>query len=519
MSLISRIRNFMNPAKQSVASLKRSNGGRFGIRASSYDVTRNGRRMKSYHPSSIGPNSGLFEDLDRLRDFSRDSVRKNPYAESIISTWVRNAIGTGIKPVPQHSSEKIREKIIKAFAHWVKYADFDGNLDWWGMQALAFRSIMESGEGFSRFRSKSKGNIPFTTELFESDHLPTMGTFSDVKEGNKVRMGIELDKEGSKVAYHILETHPNEIYFDGYSSKTIRVPADEIVHTFKMLRPKQLRGEPWLTRILVRLIELDKYDDAELARKVLASSLTGFITSSADDDNRPLASISPDGADTVGDNPGTQSIELNPGTFIDLDSDESVTLAEVDDVGGMYDVFMATQLRAIAIGAGITYEQLTGDLSNVNYSSLRGGLLEFRRECEQVQYSMFVFQYCEPHWRQFLRMAAFSGMIDLRDYLANKEEYESVEWITPGWDWVDPVKDITAKVLEMQHGLTSRARTIASRGEDMGQIDRENEADLKTRERLKYGESETSVKEKKSEPDDESPKPKKKAEIENAVVQ
>ena len=48
----------------------------------------------------------------------------------------------------------------------------------------------------------------------------------------------------------------------------MRVPAAEIVHLFRPLRPGQIRGEPWLARALVKLNELDQYDDAELPNEL-----------------------------------------------------------------------------------------------------------------------------------------------------------------------------------------------------------------------------------------------------------
>ena len=67
--------------------------------------------------------------------------------------------------------------------------------------------------------------------------------------------------------------------------ETVRVPASEIMHLFRPLRPGQIRGEPWLARALVKLNELDQYDDAELVRKKTAAMFAGFVTRLAPEDN------------------------------------------------------------------------------------------------------------------------------------------------------------------------------------------------------------------------------------------
>jgi capsid protein len=87
---------------------------------------------------------------------------------------------------------------------------------------------------------------------------------------------------------------------------------------------------------------------------------------------------------------------LNPG--------EEVEFAEARDSGD-FKAFIRTCLQAFASGAGLAEYQISGDLSGINYSSIRAGLLEFRRKCEQFQYSVFTFQVCHPIYRRWLREA------------------------------------------------------------------------------------------------------------------
>ena len=60
--------------------------------------------------------------------------------------------------------------------------------------------------------------------------------------------------------------HPDDALLTPMSSAggslvPVRVPATEIIHLFRHLRPGQIRGEPWLARALIKLHELDQYDD------------------------------------------------------------------------------------------------------------------------------------------------------------------------------------------------------------------------------------------------------------------
>jgi lambda family phage portal protein len=239
-----------------------------------------------------------------------------------------------------------------------------------------------------------------------------------------------------------------------------------VLHLFRPLRPGQLRGQPWLTQVLVKLHELDQYDDAELVRKKTAAMFAGFVTKNAPEDQ-----ILGEG---TADSNGAALAGLEPGTLQVLLPGEDVKFSSPADVGSSYETFMRVQLRSIAAGIGITYEQLTGDLTGVNYSSIRAGLLEFRRRCQQFQHHVIVFQLCLPVWRRWLQSAILNGTLPTE---ASVTDYYDAKWIPPGFSWVDPLKDIKAQVTAVRAGFKSRAEVVSEQGYDAEAIDREISAD------------------------------------------
>lgn len=390
------------------------------VRASfGYDAASSKRQLAKWNAPSLGPNSLLFQSLDILRDRAHDLVRQNPYAHNAVDRWAAEAIGTGIRPQFLHPNPDIRKKLEALWRQSNRYIDFDGQTDGCGQQALAWRTMVIAGECLARKRYEGDGPVPLQLELIEPDLLPTMGPYASegVADGNVIKCGIEVTPFGKRAAYHLYKEHPNEAMLSpGYGLQTVRVPAEEIIHLFRPLRPKQIRGEPWFVASMVRLLQIDKYDNAELQRKDFAASLTGFVTSTMPEGQRPIESRD----STIETPTGTAPAEIEPNTLIDLQPGEEIKLAEVDDVGSQYDPFMVTQLRAIAVGAGLTYEQLTMDGSRLNHSAIRKLEQSFRRLCEQLQYSTFVAQYMDPFLREWLRVAALVGAIDVRDYRANK---------------------------------------------------------------------------------------------------
>jgi lambda family phage portal protein len=141
--------------------------------------------------------------------------------------------------------------------------------------------------------------------------------------------------------------------------------------------------------------------------------------------------------------------------------------------------FLKSQLRAVGAGLGLTYELLTGDLSGVNYSSIRAGMVDFRRRLEMLQHQVIAFQLCRPVWQRFITIEILTGRLQ-----GSVEDYLPVEWIAPGFEWVDPSKDVEAETAAIDAGLMSRRQAVAARGYDVEALDAEIAADKQRADKL-----------------------------------
>ncbi len=453
------------------------------VSAFPYEGATSGRRLGTWSTTRDAVNSVWYQSADQLVARSRDIARKDGWACKAIEEWVCNAIGNGIKPQSLHSDPATKEKIQKLWSQFADECDVAGITDFYGLQALAFRSMAEGGECFVRkhVRTMDEGlTVPLQLQLMETEQLPfyLARPTPDTPRGNVVRASIELDPAGRRTAYYFYKEHPGErLLFPNYLD-LLRIPAAEIMHIFRPLRPGQLRGVPWLANALVRLWELDQYDDAELLRKKFAAMMMAFIIRQNPEDpffgNEQSGSQNTDaGGQTEADQPGVQVAQLEAGTMMDLEPGEDVKFTDPADVGGNYEAFERQTLLRIGAGLGLPYDMLTGDLSQTSYSSIRAGILSFRRLCEQIQYGVFIFQFCRPAWRAFVEAAVLAGQLDVRDYQANRAEYLAVEWHTPKWAWVDPEKDVKAEVIAIRAGLKSRGMAINETGMDEEDVDRQ----------------------------------------------
>ena len=438
-----------------------------------YDAVGNRRRVRGWNPGNEAINALLQGSGDELRSKARETVRKNQWAGNAVESFVSNAIGSGIVPQSQHSDAGIREKIHEAWARWCDEADSTGCSDFYGMEALACREVVEGGEVFARLRARRSSDgltVPLQIQLLEGEHVPLWKN-EETGQGSYVRAGIEFSPIGKRLAYWMYPEHPNELN-QRFNNELRRVPASEVLHVFRPIRAGQQRGETWLTRILLLLHEIEKYDSAELLRKQIAAMFAGFIEDS--DPANPLLETDEEDED------GVPMGGLEPGTIQILPNGKKITFAEPSDVGGMYMEYMRLQLRKVAAGfVFATYEQLTGDLTGVNYSSIRAGLLEFRRRCEMFQFQVMVFQFCRPVWKAWMDAAALAGVVNALDYARRPKEYLRVEWRPQAWPWVDPLKDLEAEVLAIDNLIKSRSAAIKERGYDPERVDQEIADDQK----------------------------------------
>lgn len=167
------------------------------------------------------------------------------------------------------------------------------------------------------------------------------------------------------------------------------------------MRPGPVRGEPWLSRVLIKRHELNPYDDAERILKKTSAMFAGFVTRL--DSERSMRSEGP------ADENGQAFAGLEPGTIPFLSPGEDVKFSASADVGGTYEAFMKQQLRSIAVGMGMTYEQLTGDLSSVNDASIRAELVEFCRRIAEIPHHLMVFPLCRPVWERGIERTICPG--------------------------------------------------------------------------------------------------------------
>jgi lambda family phage portal protein len=407
----------------------------------------------------------LAGDTRTLSQRARWAARNDARAAAAVEAIVSNVIGSGIKPQPTAENARWKRTASEAFEEWADLADFHGRLDFYGLQALIARTVVEAGECFVRFRPRPIGEgpaVPMQLEVIDPDLCPT-DLNRELGGDARISAGVEFASDGRRVAYHFHKRRPGA----GWTGtlETVRVPAGEVLHVFRPLVADQIRGVSWLTPVLLRLSALDKFDDSSLIRAKVASLFSVFVeTPEADGESNPLG----DDVDDDG------NLHMGPGSVVNLGAGETIKVADPPDFGDSYADFTTAQLRAIAAGLGLPYEVLSGDLSKVNFSSLRAALVEFRRRVTGWQFHTFVNDLCAPVWRRWVEYGVASGALPTpAGFRRRPALYTRCKWLPEGWSWLDPQKDAAAKVAMLGAGLISRDELISELGEDAEKVDQE----------------------------------------------
>jgi lambda family phage portal protein len=438
-------------------------------RQRAYLGARVSRLTSDWVTSGTSADSEIKSSFKSLRNRARQLCRDNDYARQALRAIQNNVIGHGIRHQGQvrmlrggRLDEVMNAQIHEAFEQWMNKnrCDVSGLLGFYDMQSLLVRSLAESGEVFVRMIRRPFGDskVPFALQVLEADYLID----DDVPQaaaGNTVRMGIEVDQYLRPQAYHFYANHPGDTYAGNArtNGRRIRVPASEVLHLFISDRPGQTRGVTWFASTLMRLHMLQGYEEAEVVRARASSALMGFITS-------PEGELTPDEVYE-----GERVSDFQPGVFKYLDPGQQVTVPDLNAPDGQLEPFTRSMLRAVAAGLGVSFESISKNFSETNYSSSRLSLLE-ERDTYRVLQRYMIENFLQPVFNAWLDMAVLSGEINLPGYETNPERYRASRWVARSWEWVDPMKEVEAYKTAVRCGFKTLGQVIAEQGSDLDDV-------------------------------------------------
>lgn len=402
-----------------------------------YEGARKDRRTRGWR---LNESEEFAKPSERktLKSRSRDLYRNNPFSHRAHNSIANNTTGTGIVPAIKNENLK---KIWKEWASSVN-VDFDQNLDFYGIQNLCMRTLSIHGEVLVlRVKSTDKKRVPLELKVISTAFLDTTKDTEATPEGGYIASGIEYYKSGKRKGYWIYPKNPQVFYEQSVFWKN-----EDVIHLFFIDEPGQAHGVPFGSSSMMNLRDYDDYADAQLMRQKIAACFSVFITKT--DADVGGFSTNKDDEDRLD--------RVEPGIIEHLEPGKSVTFASPPPAEG-YGEYSRNVLTSVSSGFGMSYEAMTGDLSNVNYSSGRMGWLEYQRMIETWQSFILIPKLCAKVWDWFLEAGEISGKIQNIKQL-------SVEWTVPGRKMIDPVKEIRGLVEQVRAGLMSWQEAVRSLG-------------------------------------------------------
>jgi lambda family phage portal protein len=444
-----------------------------------YLAASKGRLYMDFKGSNKSADSEIRWSLRDLRNRARDLERNNEYARRYLQLLQTNIVGENgfrlqlkgrnIDGTIDMAGNNIIEAAWEEFSR-LGGSTVDGKMSMTDLSNHVIRGMARDGEVFLHTVNKNYLRHGIGFQIIEPDRVDEQMN-ETLRDGNQVRMGIELDSDTRRVvAYHVLVNNPGD--YD-YATNTTgifrqRIPADRMLHVYVQERADQTRGVPWVVTAMPALKMLHGYREAELVAARVGAAKMGFFTSPAGD------GFTADGfEDTF-----TPIYDAEAGTFHQLPAGVDFKAFDPTHPTSAFADFEKAILRGIAGGLGISYTALANDLEGTSYSSIRQGALE-ERDFYKTQQRFMIEHFIDPVFRLWMRHVMDFALIPINGPGKFEKFALGISWRARGFQWVDPLKEINAAVVGLQNGIISHTDIAATYGRDaeetFAQIQRDKE--------------------------------------------
>ncbi len=439
-----------------------------------------------------------------LRQRARDLYTGGGLGRSGPQTLTTSVVAWGIQPKPKidgdylgmtdEAREEAEKTILREFRLWAEntMCDAERQQDFYGLQQLAFLSMLMSGDVFALFGMEENKRTPYQTtiRLLEADRICTPDSSGEsisqeTESGGRIIDGVEISQTGAVIRYHIASRSPSA---GNDSSELTWQPIDaygketgypNILHVMTHERPEQRRGVPFVASEIEQIKQFSRYMNAELAANVVSAMLTAFITSEEDDGKAGMEDAVND-EDKVTDD--ELQLELAPGAIYDLPPGKDVKTVNPLRSNAQFEAFVNTSIMVIASSMGIPKEVLIKKYES-NYTAARAALLDFWRTVK-IYRARFNTSFNKPIYEQWLSEAVAAGRIDAPGFFddpAVRQAWCGCMWIGASMGHVDPLKEVNAAAARIQNNISTQEQEASEyNGNDWATNIRQRRREIET---------------------------------------
>ncbi len=486
-------------ADRGAAPRRRSETSAFGPIQGGYDAGKTDRLTEHWMPGSNSPTAIHRADATLTRARARNLLEINPLAESAVQAYLTNVLECGITPKPLLDDKVQRWAWVAEWDEWAgtsgePQADLTGQQHLYDLIALALEEVIVGGGCLQHYVTLSKSQasalgqrIPLSLELIPeerfADDRDTYSLWHNKRKGaNPIVRGVEVDSAtGRPINYWIRPADPTDASAAGGVADPIPLPASQCRYVFFKRRVGQQRGITLLAPAVMWLWKLGYYTDNELMNSAVRSCVTAMVTrqpgTGSDDEEAPGLYESDSGDDATTDAAGNRLERLQPGVLLYGEPGEGLSAITPNTPPGDAQAWLVFIERMIAIGIGLSYEELCRDYSKGSFSSVRASMNSDRKRYKRMQ-SFVIRQILAPLYSRFIRACVLAGIESFptqAQFVAGVRTYLAVKWRTPGWISVKPSDDAKAFEIERANGVATREDYIAAKGGDQEELDDQRE--------------------------------------------
>ena len=379
-----------------------------------------------------------------LRNRARYETANGCYLKGIVQTLANDVVGTGPRLQMLTDGADVNQTVEKEFAAWAKAVRLPEKLRTMRMARA------QDGEAFAVLFSNDRlGHaVKLDLRLVEADQVATPSAKLGVPGAALAVDGIEFDPFGNPVAYHILKSHPGGGAVAGaFSAMSFdRVPADAMIHWFRMDRPGQSRGLPDILPAIPLFGQLRQYRQAVLDAARTAANIALFMKTNA-----------PAGGEAAEVEPMTE-MEFAPNMAVFAPEGWEPSQVKAEQPTTTFSEFCTGIVGEAARCVNMPKNVALCDSSGYNYAS---GRLDHQTYFKSIRVE-------QAHLEDVVLDRIFAAWLNeaVRVFGFGRADDWPHQWFWDGREHVDPAKEASAQTARLASHTTTLATEYARQGKD-----------------------------------------------------
>lgn len=467
---------------------------------------RTSRETLSWRPIYGSPDNAINPIKEEADARGRDMILNDGYSAGAVALHKDSIVGAQYR-----LNAKPDWRVLGATPEWAEefavaaetrfnlaaeseecWFDASGQLTFTGMIRLMTGAFVYTGEVLATAEWIKDGR-PFNTaiQLVSPDRLSNP---DGVADDRTLRRGVRKNARGRPIGYYIRQGHPQE-WYDNRSLLWNYVPVakpwgrKQVIHIIEPQQIDQTRGIAEMVAALKHARMTKKFSEITLQNAVVNASFAAAIESELP--NADLVTALGGGSEGYQNAlkqylemlgsylGGAENVEIDGAKIPHFFPGTKLNLKPMGTPGGVGSDFEASLLRRVAATLGVSYEELSRDLSRTNYSgwkagaSITGRTMGARKKMVADRAANIIYQLWVEEEIGAKNLPLPPGRNRTDFYRGNgmaKAAYSRAIWVGSGAGQIDELKETQAAMLRIKSGLSTYERECARLGVDYREI-------------------------------------------------